>query len=74
MHYILLFHDLLLDEYHLSSCYLLTQGMIHLTPIIITVTGMMTGLHDYQLDYMIVRTSTPDIPVFPDMFLLIPEI
>ena len=46
MLYILLFHDMLLDEYHLLSGYLLTQGMIHLTLVIITVTGMITGLHD----------------------------
>jgi len=45
MHYILLFHDMLLDKYHPLSCYLLTPSMIHLTLIIITITGMITGLH-----------------------------
>jgi len=43
MCYLLLFHDLLLDEYHLLSCYLLTPSMIHLTLIIITIMGMITG-------------------------------
>jgi len=49
MYYILLLQDLSLDEYHLLSCYLLTQGMIHLTLIIITITGMITGLHDLPI-------------------------
>ena len=78
----LLWHDLPLTLYqsldmtgclsniNLLSCYHLTPSMIHLTLMIITITGMMTWHLDsttvllLHMWYFIVRTSTPDIHVF----------